>query len=162
MASSLFKWFFAGICLLNHPFYVSVTEIDYKSKNKILEISCKMFTNDLESVLEKKDRVKVDLSHPADKNGADKLIGEYVASHLHIKVNGREIPFRMIGSEQESDGTWSYFEADGIPAIKRIDLSNSLLYDAFPQQINIIHITVDGVRKSTQVTNPDPGAYLEF
>ena len=181
MAASLFKWFFAGICLLSggntgsrqdltplspgagsHPFYVSVTEIDHKAKDKILEISCKIFTNDFESVLEKWGHAKVDLSHPKDKAAVDKLIGDYVGKHLQIKVDGRVAVFRMIGSEQEAEATWSYFEADAIPSVKRIDVSNSLLYDAFDQQINIIHVTVGGIRKSTKVNCPDPNTYLEF
>ena len=37
-----------------HPFYVSVTEINHNAADKTLEISCKMFTEDLEEILEKK------------------------------------------------------------------------------------------------------------
>jgi Domain of unknown function (DUF6702) len=36
-----------------HPLYISVTEINHNAKDRILEVSCKIFTNDLETVLEK-------------------------------------------------------------------------------------------------------------
>jgi uncharacterized protein DUF6702 len=167
MAASLFKWFFAGICLLSggraaHPFYVSVTEIDYKAGDKALQVSCKMFTNDFESALEKWTHGKVDLSHPGDRSAVDKMIGDYVLAHLRIKVDGHAAPLHMIGSEQEAEATWCYFEADGIPPVKRIDLSNSLLYDRFDQEINIMHVTIAGTRKSTRLNYPDTEAYLEF
>ncbi|MDP4150610.1 MAG: hypothetical protein Q8927_13740 [Bacteroidota bacterium] len=167
MAASLFKWFFAGICLLSggraaHPFYVSVTEIDHKAKDKTLEVSCKLFTNDFEAALEKWAHGKVDLTHPKDRPAMDKMIGDYVLAHLRIRVDGHAVPLHMIGSEQEAEATWSYFEADGIPSVKRIDLSNSLLYDTFDQQINIMHVTVAGTRKSTRLNRPDTEAYLEF
>ncbi len=38
---------------LSHPFYVSVTEISHNAKDKTLEISCKLFSSDFETVLEK-------------------------------------------------------------------------------------------------------------
>ncbi len=92
----------------------------------------------------------------------NKLIGEYVLRHLMIKVDGKAAPLHMIGSEQEAEATWCYFQADNIPVVKRIDISNSLLYDGFDQQINIMHVTVGGIRKSTKVNCPDPNAYFEF
>jgi hypothetical protein len=181
MAASLFKWFFAGIFLVApetwvgggkgvaaearekaHPFYVSVTEINHNAKEKTLEISCKLFTNDLETVLEKLAHVKVDLSQTKDRSAADRLIGEYVLKHLQIKVDGKAAPLHMIGSEQEAEATWGYFQADNIPAVKHVDISNSLLYDGFEQEINIMHVTVGGVRKSTKVSAPDANAFLEF
>ncbi len=68
MASSLFKWLggtILGLLLLSaspHPLYISVTEINHNAKDKILEVSCKIFTNDFETVLEKIAKTKVDLS----------------------------------------------------------------------------------------------------
>jgi hypothetical protein len=166
MAASLFKWFIAGIFLMSpaeiHPFYVSVTEISHNAKDKTLEISCKLFSSDFETVLEKGSHEKVDLSVSKDRKAVDKLIGEYVLRHLMIKVDGKIALLHMIGSEQEAEATWCYFQADHIAAVKRIDISNSLLYDGFDQQINIMHVTVGGIRKSTKVNCPDPNAYFEF
>ena len=53
----IFKWLAGPIlCVFMtapHPLYISVTEINHNSKDKILEVSCKIFTNDFETVLEK-------------------------------------------------------------------------------------------------------------
>ncbi|HEX9510199.1 MAG TPA: DUF6702 family protein [Puia sp.] len=158
MAASLFKWFF----LLLHPLYISVTEINHNAKDKTLEVSCKMFTNDFEATLEKSAHVKVDLSEPKDKKVTDKLITDYVSKHLQLKVDGRAVILHYIGSEKEADGTWSYFQVNDIPAVKKIDIMNSLLYDNFEQEINIIHVSVGGVKKSTRLNYPDVNAVIEF
>jgi hypothetical protein len=45
---------FTLICLLSaghHPFYVTVTEIEYSSKNKELGLSIKTFPDDLEETI---------------------------------------------------------------------------------------------------------------
>jgi len=104
MAASLFKWFSTAVLALFlgaaapaplHPLYITVTEINHNVKDKTLEISCKIFTNDLEAVLEKAAKVKVDLSASRDKAATDKLIDEYVEKHLRLKVDGKAKKRRM-------------------------------------------------------------------
>jgi len=158
MAASLFKW----LILLSHPLYITVTDINHNAKDKTLEISCKMFTNDFEAVLEKAALGKVDLSDTKNKTATDKLIADYVEKHLLLKVDGRPAVIQFVGSEKEEDGTWSYFQVTNIPSVKKIDVSNSLLYDNFNQEINIMHVTVGGERKSTRLNYPDASVVMEF
>jgi hypothetical protein len=166
MAASLFKWLTTfWLCLFSthtHPLYISVTEINHNPKDKILEISCKMFTNDLESVLEKMARTHIDLSAPADKAMADKWIDAYVVRHLRVSVDGKPQVLHYVGSEKENDGTWSYFQVNDVPAARKIDVSDDLLYDGFNQQINILHVTVGGQRKSTRLDYPEANASFQF
>lgn len=145
-----------------HPLYVSVTEISHNAKDKILEVSCKIFTNDFESVLEKMSGAKVDLSAARDKPASDKLIAGYVERHLRLKVDGRPVQLQYVGSENEEDGTWCYFQVNNVPAVKRIDAVNDLLYDGFSTEINIMHVTVGGQRQSTRLDCPAAAASFQF
>lgn len=168
MAGSIFKWLSGsvlGLLLLSaspHPLYISVTEINHNTKDKILEVSCKIFTNDFETVLEKITKTRVDLSAPKDKAATDKLIAGYVQRHLRLKVDGKEVELQFVGSEKEEDGTWSYFQVNDIPAARKIEVVNDLLYDGFNQQINIMHVTVGGQRQSTRLDYPDTKASFQF
>ncbi len=177
MAGRIDKWLFAKISAVlvvvplvsafvppavSHPLYISVTEINHNPKDKILEISCKIFTNDFEAVLEKTAGAKVDLSSVKDKAASDKLIAGYVERHLRLKVDGKPVLLHFVGSENEEDGTWSYFQVNDLPTVKRIDVVNELLYDGFPQQINIMHVTVGGQRQSTRVDCPAANASFQF
>ena len=145
-----------------HPLYISVTEIKHNAKDKILEVSCKIFTNDLEAVLEKMSKTRVDLSTPADKVATDKLIDAYVEKHLRLSVDGKPVILHFVGSEKESDGTWSYFQVNDVAVVRRIDAVDDLLYDSFTQQINIVHVTVGGQRKSTRLDCPEANASFQF
>jgi hypothetical protein len=166
MAGSLFKWLAGPILYVfmggAHPLYISVTEINHNPKDKILEISCKVFTNDFEAVLEKAAGAKVDLSAVKDKAASDKLIAGYVVRHLRLKVDGKQVELHFVGSENEEDGTWSYFQVNDVPTVKRIDVVNDLLYEGFSQQINIIHVTVGGQRQSTRLDCPAANASFQF
>jgi hypothetical protein len=121
-----------------------------------------MFTNDFEAVLEKTSHVKVDLSDAKNKAANDKLIADYVEKHLQLKVDGRPVSMHFIGSEKEEDGTWSYFQVDGVSSVKKLDVNNSLLYDGFNQEINIMHVSAAGEKKSTRLDYPAATASFEF
>jgi hypothetical protein len=105
---------------------------------------------------------RVDLSAAATKAATDKLIDTYVEKHLRLKVDGKPVQLHFVGSEQENDGTWSYFQVNDVPAVKRVDVVDELLYASFNQQIKILHVTVGGQRKSFRLDYPESGTAFEF
>lgn len=151
-----------GAAAKPHPLYISVTDIKHNPGDRILEVSCKIFTNDFESVLEKMSGTKVDLSAAADRTAANRLIEQYVVKYLQLRVDGRPVVLHFVGSENERDGTWSYFQVNDIVTVKKIEVTDALLYDSFKQQINILDVTVGGVRKSTRLDCPVANASFEF
>ncbi|MGI4728212.1 MAG: DUF6702 family protein [Janthinobacterium lividum] len=157
LLSYLFFWL-----RLLHPFYVSITEIKQNPASHSLEISCRMFSDDLEKALEKQYHTELDIIKPKDKALVNKLISEYVKKHLAIRADGKALNLNYIGYEIQEDGTWSYFEVKGIDQPKKINVHDDLLYELHPEQINMMHITVGGQRKSTKVDNPDADVLMNF
>ena len=161
MVSFLFKWLFIGSLVFtsteatNHPIYVSVTEIEHNAKDKTLEISCKIFTDDLEKTLRQTYKGYVDLLKPKDKNAMDKLVSDYVQKHLLIKVDDKTVALQFLGYEQEEEGIISYYQVNNIAAVKKLDIINNILFEYKKEQMSIIHTTVNGNRKSTKLVNPE-------
>lgn len=146
----------------SHPFFVSVTEIKHNQTNHSLEISCKMFSDDLEKALEKQYHVQLDLIKPTDKTQINKLIYDYVKKHLLISTDGKALNLTYIGYEIQDDGVWSYFEVKGVNAVKQINIHDDLLYEQHPEQINMMHVIINNQRKSTKVNNPDADVSFSF
>ena len=145
-----------------HPYYISVVEINHNATDKTLEISCKIFTNDFETTLERNYKAKVDLSNPKDKATTDKWISDYIKKHLSINVDGKDVNLSYLGFEKEEEAVLSYFQVDNVAGLKRINVSNSLLHDFSDQQINIIHCSVRGKRQSTKLDYPNTEAAFQF
>jgi hypothetical protein len=172
MAAYKYKWLlFLLLPLLSfqpagraadHPFFVSVVEVNHNAAEKSLEISVKIFTDDFEKTLGKKYNTKVDLTNPPDKAAMDKLVKDYISKNLSFKADGRALGYNYIGFEQESEAVWSYFEITGVAAVKKIDIINSILHDLTDKQINIMHVTVGGVRKSNKLGHPDTQTSFQF
>lgn len=180
MATWLNKWFFSLIIpaaiysygneyegkLLPpkeaHPLHVSVTEINHNTSEKTLEISCKLFTDDFEKVLGMNYKTRVDLINPPDRPAMEKLVNQFVQGHLKIEVDGKPVQFHYLGYEKDNDAIYSYFQADEVPAPKKIDITNSLMHELYSDQINLMHVIVGGKRKSTKLDYPEKEAEISF
>jgi hypothetical protein len=147
---------------LLHPFYVSVTEIRHNAAQKELEVSCRIFTDDLELALKTQYKTPLDIIHPADRKKVDGLITDYINKHLHINVDGKPVALHYLGYQIEEDAAWCFLEAKDLAAVKKVHISNNILYSERPSQINMMHVVVKEVRKSTKLDNPEQEAEFVF
>ena len=145
-----------------HPFYISVTEMSFNSKTKSLEISCKMFAEDLEDVLKQNYKVPVDLDNNKTQPQNNKLINDYILKHFSINIDSKNEVLKFVGSEKESESVYCYFEILHVPAVKNIIINNTILQDYKQEQINIMHVIVNGNRKSTKLDYPSNQASFSF
>ncbi|MEZ2336465.1 DUF6702 family protein [Mucilaginibacter sp. RCC_168] len=145
-----------------HPFYVSVTEINHNAHTQAVEVSCRIFYDDLERTLEKQYHTRVDIVKPADKSKMNQLLNDYIKKHLVIKADGKVLALSYVGYEIQEDAAWTYFEIKGINKVKKFEVHDDLLFTEHPEQINMLHVTVGGQRKSTKLSNPESEAAFEF
>jgi len=155
----LFLLLFLGSSSKNvHPYYVSVTEIRSDFRQQSLNISCRMFTDDLQDALYKKYQYRTELSK---KDGlADAYLQRYIAERLQITVAGKPVTFQLIGYEIEEEATWCYLEATSFPGTGPVQVHNKLLYDYLPEQTHLVHFYRDGERSSYKLVNPEATAYF--
>ena len=145
-----------------HPFYVSVVEIEKNTAEKTLEISYKFFTDDFENTLEKKFNTSLDIYADKDKVSFDKFIPAYINNSFVLTINGHRVSLNYIGYEIEKESVYCYFEVKNITSVKTIDINNRLLYDFINDQINIMHIIINGKRQSMKLSYPDTKTALVF
>lgn len=174
MATMYYKWLMIFFLPFNsqflsyekkeifHPIFVSVTEIEHNAKDKTLEISCKLFTDDFEKTLRLQYPSKIDLLNEKLKASMGVIVNDYIQKHFSIKADGKNVALQFIGFEQQEEGIVSFFQANNIVSVKKIDVFNDLLYEYSNQQMGIIHVIVNGNRKSSKLNNPETNASFEF
>jgi hypothetical protein len=164
------KWFLAFLMLAPvslpdtpaHPLHLGVVELAHNAEEKSLEITVKLFTDDFEHVLQKALNVDVDLINPVDREAARKAVEAYVKKHLQVVVNGKAAAMECIGFERDFEATYSYFQASGIAEAQKWEIQNTLMYDLFDDQSNIIHVMVNGKRKSSKLKYPEKKVVVEM
>ena len=148
--------------LAKHPFYIAVTEINLNTSDKTLEVSCKMFADDLEQIIEKRNHAELDISSGKDKAKFDSYIPAYIKSHLGLAIDGKTGSLSYIGFEKEKESAYCYFQVENISSLNKLDVNDSILQDFTSEQINIIHVTVNGRRQSTKLDYPATNASFNF
>jgi hypothetical protein len=138
-----------------HPIHVSTSNIEYNKTDSKLEVICTIFTDDFEAALAKQYHAKTDLNKQEMHAAMDALIKTYIPANLNIKTDDAPVKLNYLGFEINREATDIYLESDKLPAVKKVDVEVSLLYGLFDDQINIVHIIVNGVRKSEKVDYPE-------
>lgn len=153
---------FSSFNVKKHPYYVSVVDIKYDAKQSTLQISARMFTNDLEEALKKKAKKDIDILNPKNKPEVDSILFSYIKQRLHISINSKKQILHYIGYEKEEESIWAYLEIKKVTKPKKINIETKLLYDYLAGQINIVHAEINGVKKSSKVTNPENKVDFQF
>ena len=166
MASILYKWLIVFVLsnfgINHHPIFVSVTELEHNATEKTVEISCKLFVDDFEKTLRKKYNTKVDLLDAKIKSEMNRIVNDYIQKHFSVSIGGKKVNLQFVGFEIQAEGVISFFEIKNVPKIENIELVNNLLYEFNAQQMGIIHIMVNGVRKSSRLDNPNEKVSFSF
>ena len=67
-----------------------------------------------------------------------------------------------VGFENEAEAAYGYIQVDNIASVTKIELINTIMFDKFDDQVNIMHIKVNGNRKSTKLNYPDKETSFSF
>jgi hypothetical protein len=125
-----------------HRYHTSLTRMDYNEKEKLVEISLQLFTHDLVPILEQKAKKRVDLEKTPE---VDKLILDYLNENFVLRnKNGEAQTLRWVGKEIEVDVARIYVEVPETESLAGANLQNTLFFESFPEQTNLVIARFDG------------------
>lgn len=145
-----------------HKFYVSVTQIDFVPNKQRIEITSRIFIDDLEKALKKKYSKNFYLSTKKEIPETDAYIQKYLDEKLKLIVNKKQVKIAFISKEVEDDVLICYLKVHFSEKITTFEIFNSVLTEIFSDQKNIIHTNINGNKKSVLMTYSEPSTLLEF
>lgn len=145
-----------------HPYHVGSVEINYNTKTKTFEISAKFFLDDLENSLNAKYNKTLHFGEEKSKAGLDQALENYFAEYFKLKSNNKFLKINYLGFEEDKESVNVYLESEATEMPKKVETAVSLLYSFFDDQMNIVHIIVNGERKSSKLNYPDRYLYQIF
>lgn len=145
-----------------HPFHVGSVEFKYNEKSKTFEVSAKFFLDDLENALNDKYGKGVHFNDSKYKEQINVLLKNYCAEYLKLKVNNKALKLNYLGFEEDKESVNIYLESDPVENPKKIETAVSFLYNYFDDQMNIVHIIIKGLRKSSELSYPNRYLYQQF
>ncbi len=144
--------FFTLMSFSIHKFYVSIYQINYASEKKMLQITSRIFNDDLNTVLYKQYNKKTFIGEPNESAEDIVLMKKYILEHFSIKVNGQQKAINYLSKEIEGNVVVCYYNIKEISKIKTLEIQNTALFDLNQEQQNIIQTTFNGKKQSLLLT----------
>ena len=161
----LFGLFFLTISLSSfemHKFYVAIFQVQFVPEKKRIQITSRIFLDDLNKALEKKYHKKTSIGIGSEKPEELLLLKKYFSENLILKVNGQSQSRNYLSSEGEEDVLVTYLTIKEITKIQNLNIQNSLLMDWNSEQQNIMHFTANGTKNSLNFSDSSKIQMLKY
>ncbi len=142
-----------SLLCLAHPFHVSVSDIKYKEEQKAIQISTRIFLDDLEVALQAfTGNEALDIVDKSNWEVVKTSLEQYILSKIAIEdAKGRKLELHYVGAEIEDDVMWCYLEVLKVKKLPAVSVTNKLLHEVWPDQENLVHFRAFDSVKSARL-----------
>ena len=135
----LLTLFFLGLSAFSyHKFYVSIYQIDFVPEKRRVEITARIFMDDLNLALNQEFNAKSQLGEKSETNQDLVVLQKYLAKHLKISIDGKEQPIVFLSKEIDNNVVVVYLKINDIKKISTFKIYNNALLEIYSDQQNII------------------------
>lgn len=122
-----------------HPFHASITQLKHNAEDQLLEITVRLFTDDLAMAIGEEILIGKEQNEKQSK-----LIRDYVQKNFSIKdlSSSKFLQCFEVGQETEFDISFVYFEIKNFEISKSYEIKQTALFDQFEDQANIVNFLV--------------------
>lgn len=145
-----------------HKFYVGIYQIDYVPQKKMLQITARLFLDDVNNAMSEKYNAKMLLGEPNETPQDEILLKKYLSENLTIKINGKIVPTEFMSKEIENDVLVCYLRSTNISKITKFEIFNDILIGFVTEQQNIVQTNINGVKKSLLLTFSKSTAQVNY
>lgn len=141
--------------LFLHEFYVSISYMEYDSERKAIEVQKKIFFDDFEIALKKKNNLdKFDILNSKTEL-VDNYIEAYLKENVSFEVNDKVYDINYLGHEYINGTINCYYEVLKIKKIKNIIITDRSLFTSFDEQENLIYFEMMDKLSTIRLKNPN-------
>lgn len=149
-------------CFLQHAYYVSVSEIYHNPKTQALEISMKIFADDLELALKNNGNPEVIVLEEKPDPALKGMLQKYLDEKFRITIDLKTKQMHVIGYEFDDDALLCYAEILNVSEISSIEVYNAIITEVYEEQINLTHFQFRGKMKSLKTSRSDPSGTIDI
>lgn len=133
---------------LLHDYHVCITQIDHNPRTAALEITIKIFTDDIERSIVRMGGKPLHLGEPREAPQADSILHAYLQNRLTLNVNESPREIAWVGKEVEMDAVLCFVEVNDVQKLCSLQITNRILTELFEDQANVVHVKAHGQTRS--------------
>ncbi|WP_281309668.1 DUF6702 family protein [Flavobacterium flavigenum] len=162
-------YFLIGILFLSlssfvfHKFYMGIFQVNYVAEKKMVQITSRIFVDDLNNGIEKKYHKKTFIGTEKETQADLDLLKRYLSENFSIKINGQPKTIVFLSKELEADDVLvCYSKITGVEKLKTLEITNTILTDWNAEQQNITHISAFATKRSVLFTESSRKEVLKY
>ena len=129
--------------------------MEYDSERKAIEVQKKIFFDDFEIALKKKNNLdKFDILKSKTEI-VDNYIEAYLKENISFEVNNKVYDINYLGHEYINGTINCYYEVLKIKKIKNIIITDRSLFSSFDEQENLIYFEMMNKLSTIRLKNPN-------
>ena len=136
-----------------HRFYSAIFQINFEKSKKRVEITARIFTDDLNQTLKKIYKKEVKLGSKKESKDDIEILKKYLTSNIKFTINGKPTIFDFISKEEDNNISICYLKINNVSKITTLEVENSVLIELFPEQQNIIQFQNGDKKQSLLLTS---------
>ena len=141
---------------------MAIFQVNYVPEKKMLQITSRIFVDDLNLAIQKKYGKKVSLGSEKESVDDQGVLKKYFTENLQIKVNGQSKPVAFLSKELEGDVLICYCRVTDVAKLHSAEITNKLLTHWNSEQQNILHFTAFGNKQTVLFTASNKTEVLKF
>lgn len=147
--SAVLLLLFIGLSSMTiHRFYVAIYQIDFVPQKKRLEITTRIFMDDLNDALTKEYKKNTNIGSEKETPEDIVLLKKYLEEHFKLTVNGKPKAFNYLSREVESNVVICYLSIKEVAKVSSLQVDNSILIDLHSDQQNIVQFNNNGKKQN--------------
>lgn len=153
MPSIIIVLFFHMITSFTHDFYVSYTELFYKTKENQIQIINHVFIDDIEGFLRTQTNEKIALLPDNNKPLIDSLVKYFFLENFQISIDNKKIELSYLGRQYKDDQLLIFAEVIPFDKLKELEIQNTILTSFISKQQNIVSLKTEASKKNFLMSN---------
>jgi len=144
----LFVLIVSCFAFTTHKFYTAIYQINFVPKKKMVQVTTRIFIDDLNDALENKFHKKTFLGSDTETAADVDFLKKYLSEKFTLKINGQQKPMIFLSKEVEDNILICYLKCVDVSKIITLDVQNTIITEIHNQQQNIIQANFNNKKSS--------------
>ncbi len=131
-----------------HDYYVSSTEVVYVEDKQQLQITTRIFIDDLEAYFNAQTEDKIQLQPDIKATTIDSLVQLFFENNFNLFFDKKKVALNYIGRQYKDDQILIFAEATVLHPPSSFEIRNTILIPFRTGQQNIVHLKTTNTKKS--------------
>ena len=137
-----------------HPIHVSITNIDLDPGRGTLDLSVKIYADDLQDLILHNYSVQLQITEQKTTEAQIEIVNRYIREAMQLEINGKESTgLEFVESRMNEEAIWLFYKYKHGSSIRKIRIRNTLMLESFDDQTNLMIVSYNNKQNGYRMDN---------